>query len=175
MCIRDRRWVMRQAYMSDPAQPLERFCTLWHLTNGLWWSFGCDVLSGYFAVMPVMRKHYQTIDAKHLEPHARTGLDAVYLTELFLHVPFSLACFYTYGKRMPCRYLLEMFVFGLQIEGCVMYYLPEMLENPTTWKNWPTGGIGLYWGVGFGIVWVLLPLGMLVYRMQSVPRTSRSN
>ena len=37
----------------------------WHLTNGTWWSCGCDSWSGLFKIMPRMRKLYLILDNKH--------------------------------------------------------------------------------------------------------------
>ncbi|GMH63699.1 hypothetical protein TrRE_jg1009 [Triparma retinervis] len=37
----------------------------WHLTNGTWWSCGCDSWSGLFKIMPRMRTLYLILDNKH--------------------------------------------------------------------------------------------------------------
>ena len=175
------RWAVTKSYMHDPNHWLDQFCTIWHLTNGTWsklaqplsslkysvhrWSLGCDVLSGLFEVMPVLRDHYKTIDVKHLQPSMRSGLDACYWTEATIHVPLSLLCFVLYVRRSEKRHLLEMFVLGVQLEGCVMYYLPEWLDGGS---NWPEGGIGLWWGVGFGIVWVIVPIWLLIHKLMNL-------
>ena len=35
---------------------------VWHLSNGFWWSLGCDSMSGLFKIMPRMRKLYKILD-----------------------------------------------------------------------------------------------------------------
>ena len=195
-------WACSKSYMQDRSSILDRFCTVWHLTNATWyllalgywlkvrsagcsllalhcclqcpavsndsecfgfrWSGGCDVLSGYFAVMPVIRDHYNTIDTKHLDPSRRSGLDAVYLTELCLHVPLCACCFVAFVLRWPRKELLEMFVCGIQVVGTIAYYLPEFLDGCA---NYPDGGIGLWLGVGLGVVWIIVPFALLAHRL----------
>ena len=59
--------------------PWEKMIAYWHLTNGFWWSFGCDFLSGGVGLMPNLWVLYLAIDSKHYKGVAlRSPLDAVY-------------------------------------------------------------------------------------------------
>ena len=133
---------------------IDRTLALWALTNATWWSFGCDVLSGYFAVMPVLRDHYNVVDTKHLIESERSGLDAVYLCELFVHVPLCWAVFFSYINNWSFKRTLETALSGIQIVGTWAYYMPEILDGQ---NHYPKGGIALYFGVYFGLLWILLP------------------
>ena len=158
-------WIRRQRDVSEE----ERSWALWHLTNATWWSFGCDVLSGLFGIVPILSRHYETIDIKHTDPTKRSGLDAVYLCELFVHVPTAWIVFYGYGTRAPWTRTLESFLCGVQIIGTVAYYLPEFLDGS---ENYPKGGIALWFGVYFGLLWIVLPFAIL---LRNVQRDIREN
>ena len=153
----------------------EFMAMVWHLTNGTWWSCGCDSWSGLFRIMPRMRKLYLILDTKHgvnfadqalTKPWspAQSSLEAVYWAETLVHVPLSLLTFYLYATRNPNRYLTEAFVGGAQLVGCFGYYGPELLIYlhgfPTTWpNNW------VIWWIGIGcvpLVWCLLPILLTV-------------
>ena len=133
---------------------IDRTLAYWALTNATWWSFGCDVLSGYFAVMPILRDHYNVVDTKHLIPNERSGLDAVYLCELLVHVPLCWFVFFSYINNWPFTKTLETALSGIQIVGTWAYYVPEILDGQ---KHYPRGGIALYFGVYLGLLWIVLP------------------
>lgn len=153
----------------------EKALALWHLSNATWWSFGCDVLSGYFAVMPLLSSHYDTVDGKHSLPAGafatladgskapaltRSGLDAVYLCELCIHVPLSWIVFWAYHRRdVQWRGTLESVLCAVQVIGTICYYLPEILDGS---HYYPDGGIALWFGVYFGLLWIFLPIAIIV-------------
>ena len=153
-------WMRRYTFL---ASPVEYGIAVWYLTNGCWWSGGCDVLSGFFAVMPNLSEHYLVIDTKHStnDGKDRGGLDAVYLAELLIHVPTSIAVFHALVTRAPYARTLEAFLCGCQVVGTFAYYLPEVFV-PTA--SWPDGGLALYGGIYFGLLWVVLPLAILAWR-----------
>ncbi|GMI47842.1 hypothetical protein TrCOL_g12344 [Triparma columacea] len=143
----------------------------WHLTNGTWWSCGCDSWSGLFKIMPRMRKLYLILDNKHginfadqtkwspWNP-AQSALESVYWAETTVHVPLALLSFYLYATRSPRRYVVEAFLGGAQLVGCYGYYGPELLiwlnGFPTTWPD-----NKIIWWLGIGcvpIVWCLCPI-----------------
>ena len=125
---------------------MQQLILFWHLTNATWWSLGCDVFSGLFAVMPLLNNTYLLIDAKHtLGPpisEPRIILDVVYILELTLHVPVSLLAFILYVKKSPSRFIVEACVSGAQIAGVYAYYLPEGL---TGGHNWPNDRPVIWW------------------------------
>ena len=138
---------------------VEKALTLWALTNATWWSFGCDVLSGYFAVMPVLRDHYNVVDTKHMILNQRSGLDAVYLCEFLIHVPLCWMVFFSYHSNWSFTRTLETALSGIQIVGTWAYYIPEILDGQ---NHYPKGGIALYFGVYFGLLWIILPALIIV-------------
>eukprot|EP01130_Rhizamoeba_saxonica_P000275 TRINITY_DN10250_c0_g1_i1.p1 TRINITY_DN10250_c0_g1~~TRINITY_DN10250_c0_g1_i1.p1 ORF type:complete len:239 (-),score=22.59 TRINITY_DN10250_c0_g1_i1:19-735(-) len=150
----------------------DRSLAIWALSNAYFWSSTFDVCSGFFGVTPNLNEHYITIDVKHLSPLGReinnepaltrSGLDAVYLSEMCLHVPLSFLVFYCYVTKKRSTKLLESFVSGVQLMGTIAYYLPEILDGS---KSYPEGGVSLYFGVYFGLLWVFFPLGLLCYNL----------
>jgi len=160
-------WGMSSSHPLHRASATEQMIALWHLTNAMWWSFGCDVLSGLFAVMPNMNILYVAIDSKHAGDVAkRAGLDVVYWVELFIHVPVSWWCFHRYVKQSKERRIVEAFLCGCQVVGCIAYYGSEILESIDrgTFKggHWPWDYQLLFWlGVGFGLVWIIVPIALL--------------
>jgi hypothetical protein len=175
------RWAMaRWAMATEEAgslslSPTEFMAMVWHLTNGTWWSCGCDSWSGLFRIMPRMRKLYLILDTKHgvnfddqavtlpWSP-AQSALESVYWAETTVHVPLALLTFYFYATRNNNRYLTEAFVGGAQLVGCYGYYGPELLIYlhgfETTWpSNW------LIWWLGIGcvpVVWCAVPILLTV-------------
>lgn len=165
----------------------EKGLAMWHLTNATWWSFGCDVLSGYFGVMPLLTSHYDTVDGKHsLSPGAfatlgdgtrapaltRSGLDAVYLCELCIHVPLAWTVFWAYHHDAPWKRTLESVLCAVQITGTVCYYLPEILDGS---HYYPEGGIALWFGVYFGLLWIALPVLIVVRNIRLDALQSRKS
>ncbi len=154
----------------------EVMAMVWHLTNGTWWSCGCDSWSGLFKIMPRLRSLYLILDNKHgvnfadqtkMAPWSpvQSTLESVYWAETTVHVPLALLTFYLYTTRSRNRYLTEAFLGGAQLVGCYGYYGPELLiwlhGFPTTWPKNP-----IVWWFGIGcvpVVWMLVPL-LLTFR-----------
>mmetsp|Transcript_13089 Transcript_13089/g.26878 ORF Transcript_13089/g.26878 Transcript_13089/m.26878 type:complete len:293 (-) Transcript_13089:143-1021(-) len=161
------RWSMSLGHVMTDT---EFMAMVWHLSNGTWWSLGCDSWSGLFRIMPRMRKMYLILDTKHgvnwddqtvdrpWNPEQAT-LESVYWAETTVHVPLSLLAFYLYATRNRNRYLVEAFVGGAQLVGSYGYYGPELLAYlhgfPTTWPdNW----VIFMLGIGcVPLVWCTLP------------------
>jgi len=150
---------MWEKTLVDPLVGVEKFVALWHLTNATWWSFGCDVLSGYFHVMPVLSQQYEFSNPNHLHESMRYTLDAVYLTEMFIHVPLAYLCFYAHAKRWRGRHLIEAFLCGIQIEGTFLFYLPDILEGCS---NYPSGSLAVWIFWLFGLFWIFVPIALLL-------------
>lgn len=128
--------------------------------------------------MPKMNVIYLAIDSKHYigGTAARSTLDTVYLCELLIHVPVSWWCFQLYLKQHPARHVVEGFVAGIQMIGCIAYYLPEVLEAVArgTFEggHWPWDEPLLFFAAIFmGTMWVIVPGLLLVrlVRLHSVP------
>ena len=138
---------------------------LWHLTNATWWSFGCDILSGLFAIMPNLSNIYKIMDTNHLSIDKRHTLDAIYWCELFIHVPLSWICFYSYLVDSGKKYILETFLAGIQLMGTIAYYLPEILNNCHSWKyNILASSLNLV----FGLIWIIYPCIILKKNLTNV-------
>jgi hypothetical protein len=131
---------------------------LWHLTNATWWSLGCDVFSGLFSIMPNLNNIYKIMDTNHLSDDNRHHLDSIYWSELFIHIPLSLTCFYFYITKNNKKYFLETFLSGIQLMGTIAYYLPEILNDCIHWKyNILVSSLNLI----FGSIWILYPIIIL--------------
>ena len=131
---------------------------LWHLTNMTWFSFGCDVLSGYFRVMPNLSNFYLAMEPNHLKKDKRFTLHTVYLSELFIYVPLSFICLYFYISNNPKVIILETFLAGIQLMGTICYYFPEILNKCKSWKfNKLSSALGFI----FGIIWIIFPVIIL--------------
>lgn len=121
-------WAYKWQQAGTKLDSTQQLIMIWHLTNGTWWSLGCDVMSGLFAVMPLLNNTYLIIDSKHkLGPpfsDPRINLDVVYLTELTVHVPLSIIVFFCYASRSRARYLLEPLLGGSAcLAHCNMPYI----------------------------------------------------
>mmetsp|Transcript_22083 Transcript_22083/g.50481 ORF Transcript_22083/g.50481 Transcript_22083/m.50481 type:complete len:226 (+) Transcript_22083:85-762(+) len=139
------------------ATSIERLVAIWHLSNGVWWSFGCDVCSGMWCIMPRVREVYEYMDKRHLQPKTssdRRLMDTAYYTELCVHVPLSLLTFTGYVIRAPWRYVLDGFISGVQLTGTVFYYGPEALSGK---KNWPEKLFDRTLLIQIAWAWVVIP------------------
>mmetsp|Transcript_1994 Transcript_1994/g.4013 ORF Transcript_1994/g.4013 Transcript_1994/m.4013 type:complete len:253 (+) Transcript_1994:209-967(+) len=165
----------------------EVMAMVWHLTNGTWWSCGCDSWSGLFKIMPRMRTLYLILDNKHgvnfadqtkVAPWnpAQSALESVYWAETTIHVPLALLSFYLYAKRDPRRYIVEAFLGGAQLVGCYGYYGPETLIYFHGFKTtWPENRI--IWWLGIGcvpVVWCLIPILLSVRAFMKVEKGMRA-
>ena len=121
--------------------------------------------------MPVLRDHYNVVDSKHLNEEGRSGLDAVYLSEFMIHVPLCWLVFFSYHYDMPFTRTLETALSGIQIIGTWAYYVPEILDGQ---KHYPKKGIALWFGVYFGILWIVLPT-LIIIRNAYLDTTMKRN
>mmetsp|Transcript_38630 Transcript_38630/g.70282 ORF Transcript_38630/g.70282 Transcript_38630/m.70282 type:complete len:226 (+) Transcript_38630:65-742(+) len=143
------------------ASSVERLVAIWHLSNGLWWSFGCDVCSGLWCIMPRLREVYEFMDKRHLKPKNssdRRLMDMAYYTELCVHVPLSLLTFAGYVSRAPWRYVLDGAISGVQLTGTLFYYGPEALSGKA---NWPENLFDRTLLIQIAWAWVAIPACVL--------------
>ena len=111
-------------------KPDELADALWHLTNAAWWSFGLDIMAGFFEIMPNFNAYYQIMDKTLLLGfHERATLNTIYLCELFIYVPLAWLCVYLYYCGHPCRHPVELFLSGIQLMGTIVYYVPGILQG----------------------------------------------
>ena len=136
--------------------PSELADALWHLTNATWWSFGLDVLSGLFEIMPNFNTYYQIMDNKHLMGfHERATLNTIYLCELFIYIPLCWLCVYLYLINHPDRFVVELFLSGIQLMGTIVYYLPGILQGGGTIS---TNKLITFMNLTLGMIWIIKPL-----------------
>ena len=94
-------------------------------------------------------------------------------SEISTHVPISWLCFYLYIHQAKSRRLVEAFLSGVQLMGTYAYYFPEIIEawHRGTFEggNWPFDDPLLFGlGIGFGIMWVVFPIVLLVRAIRMV-------
>lgn len=133
----------------------EHAAAVWWLTNLFWFHIGCDILSGYFQVMPVMSDLYRRSNPAHMEErwHPRRGhLDAVYFLEILVEVPLAIWVLYLYLTRNPARQRVETFALAVQLAGAVAYYAPGIIRGEPA-ACWMT-----YLDRACGAIWVIYPL-----------------
>lgn len=143
--------------------PQEQGMMVWFLTNVFWFHTGCDVLSGYFQVMPALTELYKAMNPAHTQQKwapDRAFLDAGYMLELLCEVPLGLWVLYLYARRHPGRNFVEVFAVAVQAAGTVMYYAPPLMRGEPT-ASWVS-----YCDRGFGSVWIIFPLLVLLRHLR---------
>lgn len=141
----------------------EHAAMVWWVMNLFWFHTGCDILSGFFQVMPVLTQLYAVFTPAHLNPRwheSRAHLDAGYALELFCEVPFAAYALYLYVKRDQARHIFEVFALAVQFAGTVAYYAPGLAK-------WETACYLSWVDRTCGSVWLIYPLLLLHRHMQS--------
>jgi len=160
---------LRHIFKTYKIKQVERGMMLWWLTNAFFFHLHCDILSGYFQVMPVLSDHYSEISPAHLKPRwadARLHLDSTYLLEGVAEIPLALITLFLYTRRHPARFFMEIFALAVQFAGTIIYYFPRFMkyEKPGSWL--------CYFDWSFGAVWVAFPLAVLVRHVCSAVRAA---
>mmetsp|Transcript_20220 Transcript_20220/g.53645 ORF Transcript_20220/g.53645 Transcript_20220/m.53645 type:complete len:238 (-) Transcript_20220:79-792(-) len=136
---------------------LEHASMVWWLCNLFWFHFGCDLLSGYFQVMPVLTDLYAHMSPAHLNPRwheSRAHLDAGYILEATAEIPLCALAFLLFATRSPSRHLVEVFAAAVQFTGTITYYAPSVAKGEThCWLS--------YLDRSCGFVWILYPCVLL--------------
>jgi len=137
---------------------VEKGMMVWWLTNIFFFHTHCDLLSGYFQVMPALTEIYAGMTPAHLQPRwadPRLHLDATYFLELLCEVPLACLCLSLYIRRHPGRYFVETFACAVQMAGTVTYYGPPLIrmEATTSWV--------CFFDRTFGMAWIVIPLIVL--------------
>ncbi|CAK0870172.1 unnamed protein product, partial [Prorocentrum cordatum] len=133
------------------AAPLEEehMSMVWWLVNAFWFHIGCDVLSGYYQVMPVLTELYMHMSPAHRDARwspSRAPLDSAYLLELVIEAPLALLVLFLFWRRHPGRFLLEVCAASVQLAGTVMYYAPAVAKGEThCWLSWADRSCGSVW------------------------------
>lgn len=138
---------------------------VWWITNLFWFHTGCDILSGFFQVMPVFTDMYIVMSPQHLQPRwheSRQHLDGGYALELFCEVPFAAYVLWLYYKQDPARHFAEALALGVQFGGTVVYYSPGLAKmEAASWLSWTDRACGS--------VWLIYPM-ILTYRHMTAAR-----
>lgn len=149
----------------------EHASMVWWLTNLFWFHTGCDILSGFFQVMPVLTDIYARMSPAHLNPRwdaSRAHLDAGYALELFCEVPFALYALWLYIRRDPARQMFEVFALAVQFAGTVAYYAPGLAKwESACWLSWVDRSCGA--------VWIIYPLLLLRCHMSKLRPQIQTN
>ena len=109
---------------------IDKMATLWFLLNATWFHTGCDIMSGFFGVMPNLTESYIALNDVHRLPmfHPdRVIYDAIYLFEMFVEAPLALWVTWLYLRKASIRPVAESFLNGMYIAGTVAYYMPNIL------------------------------------------------
>mmetsp|Transcript_72650 Transcript_72650/g.130851 ORF Transcript_72650/g.130851 Transcript_72650/m.130851 type:complete len:239 (+) Transcript_72650:110-826(+) len=139
---------------------------VWWLMNMLWFHTGCDVLSGFFQVFPVITGLYIQMNPAHVHPRwheARTHLDAGYMLEACVEVPLCAWMLVLFARQDPGRHVAEVFVAAVQLTGTVTYYLPGLVKMEA--HCWLSHVDRLC-----GSVWILFPI-MIFWRTFAAARS----
>ncbi|CAE8622015.1 unnamed protein product [Polarella glacialis] len=132
---------------------------VWWLMNMLWFHTGCDVLSGYLQVMPILTELYTRMTPSHSHSRwheARSHLDAVYLLEAFIEVPLCAWMLVLFARQDPGRHVAEVFAATVQFTGTVIYYVPGLVKmEAACWLS--------HLDRLCGSVWILFPI-MIFWR-----------
>eukprot|EP00929_Paragymnodinium_shiwhaense_P113049 TRINITY_DN81313_c0_g1_i1.p1 TRINITY_DN81313_c0_g1~~TRINITY_DN81313_c0_g1_i1.p1 ORF type:complete len:230 (+),score=38.74 TRINITY_DN81313_c0_g1_i1:75-764(+) len=148
----------------------EHQAMVWWLTNLFWFHTGCDVLSGYYQIMPVLTDLYAIMSPQHLQPRwheSRSHLDGGYALELFCEVPFAAYVLWLYFQRDPARHFAEVLALGVQFGGTIVYYAPGLAKmESASWLS--------YMDRSCGSVWLIYPM-ILTYRHMTAQRPKKKN
>lgn len=137
---------------------VERGMMVWWLTNIFFFHTHCDLLSGYYQVMPNLSEIYAAMTPQHQSPQwaePRLHLDTTYFLELTVEVPLAIFVLLLYLRRHPGRYFAETFAVAVQMAGTVIYYTPPLIKREAT-PSWVC-----YFDRSFGAVWIMFPLIVL--------------
>jgi len=137
---------------------VEQGMTIWWWTNAFFFHTSCDILSGYFQVMPALTEIYAEMTPAHKQArwaNARLHLDCTYFLEMTVEAPLALLMVFLYIRRSPGRYFVETFAVAVQLAGTVVYYMPALMRGHAA-ANWVS-----YNDRAFGIVWIIVPLLVL--------------
>eukprot|EP00930_Biecheleria_cincta_P102460 TRINITY_DN94206_c0_g1_i1.p1 TRINITY_DN94206_c0_g1~~TRINITY_DN94206_c0_g1_i1.p1 ORF type:complete len:238 (-),score=38.73 TRINITY_DN94206_c0_g1_i1:448-1161(-) len=144
-----RRFSQRHALSSQ-----DHGSMVWWLTNLLWFHTGCDILSGYFQVMPVMTDFYNRMTPAHSHERwheTRNHLDAAYMLELCVEAPLCAWVLYLFWQQDPGRHVAEVFTAAVQLTGTVTYYFPGVVRlEAACWLS--------HIDRLCGSIWILFPL-----------------
>lgn len=137
---------------------VEQSMTIWWWTNAFFFHTSCDLLSGYFQVMPALTQIYAEMTPAHKQArwaNARLHLDSTYFLEMTVEAPLALLMVFLYIRRHPGRYFVETFAVAVQLAGSVVYYMPSLMRGDAA-ANWVS-----YNYRAFGMVWIIVPLLVL--------------
>lgn len=148
----------RSFFRKHKLSHVEQSMMMWWWTNACFFHTHCDLLSGYYQVMPALTELYAAMTPAHLQPQwadARLHLDATYFLELSVEVPCALFVIFLYIARHPGRYVMETFALAVQLAGTVAYYAPPLIKREAM-ASWVC-----FCDRGFGAVWIVFPLLVL--------------
>jgi hypothetical protein len=104
---------------------------VWWIMNLFWFHTGCDVLSGFFQVMPVLTDLYRRMNPAHNAERwheSRAHLDSAYALEALIEVPLCAWTLALFIRQDPGRYVAEIFTLAVQFTGTVTYYAPGLVK-----------------------------------------------
>jgi len=142
---------------------------VWWLVNLFWFHTGCDLLSGFWQVMPVLTELYAQMTPVHNNPRwheSRAHLDAGYALELTVEVPMAAWVLWLFIQRDPARHVVEVFAASAQLAGTVAYYAPGLAKfESACWLSWADRSCGF--------IWILFPAYLLWGRIRAVREDNR--
>jgi hypothetical protein len=149
---------LRSFFKKNKLAVVERSMMMWWWTNIFFFHTGCDLLSGYYQVMPGLAAIYAEMTPAHKQERwsdARLHLDTTYFLEMTVEIPLAILCVILYYKRHPARYVVECFAVAVQFAGAVIYYTPALIrQEPAT--NWLSLNDRF-----FGAMWCVVPFLVL--------------
>eukprot|EP00933_Yihiella_yeosuensis_P025308 TRINITY_DN19653_c2_g1_i1.p1 TRINITY_DN19653_c2_g1~~TRINITY_DN19653_c2_g1_i1.p1 ORF type:complete len:238 (+),score=41.21 TRINITY_DN19653_c2_g1_i1:67-780(+) len=162
--------ILRSWVKSKSISGQDHASMVWWLLNLFWFHIGCDVLSGYFQVMPVLTELYQRMNPAHDQPRwseARNHLDSAYVLEALVEVPLCAWCLLLFARQDQGRYIAEVFALAVQFTGTVNYYVPGIVKlEAATWLS--------HLDRLCGSAWLIYP-AIICYRTLSTARGHGTN
>jgi hypothetical protein len=150
---------------------LDKGMMVWWVANLLFFFSHCDLLSGYYGVMPGLSDLFMDVSPALSYPQwapRRVHLDAVYFLELTVEVPLAVFVILLYVYQHPGRYLAENFALGIQLAGTYVYTIPGLIV-PETAPSWLRSCEHTS-----RAIWILFPMLIFGYRFLLTEQEQRS-
>jgi len=123
----------------------------WHASCFFFYTH-CDILSGYYGVMPGMAEQYIHSAPPLRYPRwapERFHFDVVFFLDIILQCPLAIFVILSYLYQHPGRYFAEVFAAAAQLFGTALYYTPHILfpEENRDFLQWMDLSLGAAWFV----------------------------
>jgi hypothetical protein len=123
----------------------------WHASCFFFYTH-CDILSGYYGVMPGMAEQYIHSAPPLRYPRwapERFHFDVVFFLDIILQCPLAIFVILSYLYQHPGRYFAEVFAAAAQLFGTALYYTPHILfpEENRDFLQWMDMSLRAVWFV----------------------------